>query len=271
VRYWFTRDGVDIGQLTFTCYYAAIGSNKIHGAFYDVSPAHSNADTYLEITFINSPGTLASNTDTGEFQAAISRSGNFTQSNDYSFNASMTVDYALNNKVAGYIGSTLKYGIDPAMGSLEIYYQAYASSASSTEIRPYFRIKNTGDTTINLSELSIRYWFTGDGYTTFNTNDCWNPSVLCSNMTRSIVPNPNPKPLANYYFLITFSSGAGTLSPGVTTADIQVRFYETDWHSLDQSNDYSFSSDSAYISPNFGLNSHITAYINSTCMFGTEP
>ncbi|MCD1261142.1 cellulase family glycosylhydrolase [Paenibacillus athensensis] len=114
LRYYYTKDGSQ--AQTFTVDWAAnaytgLPSGSVTGSF--VSASGVNTDTYLEIGFASSAGTLAPGA-TLEVQARVNKSdwSNYNQANDYSFNATATtfVDWS---KVTGYVSGTLQWGTTP--------------------------------------------------------------------------------------------------------------------------------------------------------------
>jgi hypothetical protein len=78
VRYWYTIDGT--GGQTGLC---AGVTQPCTIAFQSASPAKSTADEYAVISF--GSGTLAPGADTGELDVTMLGTGNYTQTNDYSF------------------------------------------------------------------------------------------------------------------------------------------------------------------------------------------
>ncbi|SDS74621.1 Cellulose binding domain-containing protein [Paenibacillaceae bacterium GAS479] len=119
LRYYFTADGVQ--AQTFSSDWAAKGStaiatSNVTGKFVAFSPVSNGADTYLEVGFSSSAGSLAPG-QTVDVQTRVNKSdwSNYTQSNDYSFNASATslVDWS---KVTAYVSGTLSWGTAPSSG-----------------------------------------------------------------------------------------------------------------------------------------------------------
>jgi len=103
-RYWYTPDSVS--NQTFECHYAEIG---------DANLTHTFGPDYIEIGFTASAGDLNPPGDTGEIQVAIHDAGyanSYDQSNDYSFDASLT-SYAVNDRVTVYYCGQLVGGIEP--------------------------------------------------------------------------------------------------------------------------------------------------------------
>ena len=103
-RYWYTPDSVT--DQTFECPYAQIGSEKL---------THTLGADYLEIGFTESAGDLNPPGDTGEIQVALhdaSYAESYDQSNDYSFDPTMTT-YGVNDRVTVYYCGQLIGGIEP--------------------------------------------------------------------------------------------------------------------------------------------------------------
>nr|WP_245946793.1 X2-like carbohydrate binding domain-containing protein [Paenibacillus cellulosilyticus] len=111
LRYYYTADATT--SQAFWCDWATIGSSNVTGSFVTMSSPKTGADTYFEIGFSSSAGTLAAGAST-EIQIRISRTdwSNYTQTGDYSFNTSST-SYVDWNKVTGYLSGTLQWGIEP--------------------------------------------------------------------------------------------------------------------------------------------------------------
>ena len=95
----------------YTCDWAAAGSGNIISSFTNISKV--NADCYLEIGFSSTAGVLSVGADT-EVKGRIWKTdwSNFTQTNDYSFNASAT-NYTDWINISGYIADSMKWGTEP--------------------------------------------------------------------------------------------------------------------------------------------------------------
>jgi hypothetical protein len=109
MRYYFTNDGTQTNS--FACDWATVGNGNITGTF--ATTTGTNADRYLEVAFTSGAGTLAAGAGT-EVKARFWKSdwSNFTQTNDYSFNATATnyVDWA---NTTGYVSGALAWGTQP--------------------------------------------------------------------------------------------------------------------------------------------------------------
>lgn len=111
LRYYYTIDGEK--DQNFWCDWSPVGSANITGRFVRISPAEANADYCVEIGFTAGTGSLAAGQSI-EIQARVAKTdwSNYTQSNDYSFNANATnfVDW---QKVAVYDSGVLVWGVEP--------------------------------------------------------------------------------------------------------------------------------------------------------------
>jgi hypothetical protein len=112
VRYWFTADGAS-GQ-TWTCDYAAVTCAKVTGVVNSMGTAQTGADSYMEVSFASSAGNITPGGNSGEVQNHVSKSDftNYTQTGDYSFDATKTA-YADWNKITLYYNGTLVWGAEP--------------------------------------------------------------------------------------------------------------------------------------------------------------
>jgi len=112
VRYWFTSDG---GASTFAtnCWYALVGCANVTQSVVAV-PAVTGADHYVQVGFTAAAGSLAAGASSGQIQSAVNKSdwSNFTQTNDYSFNAADTA-WTANTDVTVYVNGTLVWGTEP--------------------------------------------------------------------------------------------------------------------------------------------------------------
>jgi len=111
MRYYFTCD--TSATENYTCDYASVGTANVTGTFVTMSPAKTNADTYLQIGFTSGAGSLAAGAST-IVQGRIYKSdwSNYTQTNDYSFN-STAATYVDWTKTTGYVSGSLQWGTEP--------------------------------------------------------------------------------------------------------------------------------------------------------------
>ncbi|MDW8065989.1 MAG: cellulose binding domain-containing protein, partial [Anaerolineae bacterium] len=112
-----------------------------------------------------------------------------------------------------------------AGGDLVVQYRVADTNARDNQLKPHFRIVNRGATSVPLSELTIRYWYTVDGDKPQVFNCDW-AQVGCSNVRGSLVRLATGRTGADYYIEVTFTSGAGSLAPGGSSGDIQARIHK---------------------------------------------
>lgn len=151
--------------------------------------------------------------------------------------------------------------------ALQVYSRTGSPGQDTTNsIHPDLEVVNTGSTPINLSTITIRYWYTSDG-THPQTWTCDWAALGCSNITARFVQVAPARSGADYYLEIAFTAGAGILAPGQSTGEIQERFNKTDWSNYNQSNDYSYNGSQRFSAPW----ANVTAYSQGARIWGTEP
>jgi uncharacterized protein (DUF362 family) len=111
VRYYYTINGTQTQN--FYCDYSPVGSSNVTGSFVTMSTPKTGADTYVEVGFLSGAGNLtAGGNTTVQARGAKSNWTNYTQTDDYSFNASATT-FADWTKVTGYVSGSLQWGTEP--------------------------------------------------------------------------------------------------------------------------------------------------------------
>lgn len=135
-------------------------------------------------------------------------------------------------------------------------------------------IANRRATPINLSEVTIRYWFTAEpaslGTTAYYCGRIENPftsNLDCANVTRNIGTVSPPLPDADHYLEVGFRSEAGTLAPNQEIHDLQPGMNNNNVGSFNTMNDWS----SRGLTASVGNAYCITAYIGGTLAWGQEP
>jgi hypothetical protein len=117
IRYYYTVDG-DKAQ-SYWCDYASVTpgytaiTSAVTGKFVKMSTPATGADYYLEIGFTSAAGSLSAS-GSAEIQSRFAKTdwSNYTQTGDYSFNATAT-NYADTTKVTVYVSGTLIGGTEP--------------------------------------------------------------------------------------------------------------------------------------------------------------
>ncbi|GBF77546.1 mannan endo-1,4-beta-mannosidase [Paenibacillus sp. 598K] len=111
LRYYYTADANQ--TQSFWCDWSTVGSANVSGTFVTMPTPTEDADTYFEIGFASSAGTLAPGA-AAEIQIRIARTdwSSYTQTGDYSFNPTSTA-YIDWTKMTGYVNGTLQWGVEP--------------------------------------------------------------------------------------------------------------------------------------------------------------
>ena len=150
-------------------------------------------------------------------------------------------------------------------GNIQVQMYNDSTNPQVSSIVPKFKLTNTGKTSITLTDLKLRYYYTIDEEKDQNFWCDWS-TVGSSNVTGTFVKMPKSKPGADYYLEIGFTAGAGKLAEG-QSIEVPVRFNKIDWSSYTQTGDYSFSkSGSSYADW-----TKITGYVSGSLKWGVEP
>ncbi|HEX6290784.1 MAG TPA: glycoside hydrolase family 48 protein [Herpetosiphonaceae bacterium] len=162
--------------------------------------------------------------------------------------------------------SILPFATQSTLGvtTLKVQYRAGDTNAGDNQIKPHFNVVNTTTSSVPLSELKIRYWYTIDSDKPQNYW-CDYATLGCGTITARFVKMAAPVTGADYYLEVGFTGG--TLAPGASTGEIQNRFSKTDWTNYTESNDYSFDPTKTV----FADWTKVTLYRNGALIWGTEP
>ncbi|MDQ1287116.1 MAG: endoglucanase [Actinomycetota bacterium] len=206
-------------------------------------------------------------------------------SNDFSYAGLTDGTYAkaLDPNIPVYQGGKLYYGKEPRTdlndtcggtppdgpdtGTPTLTAQYARSAQSSSErIANEIQVTNTGTSVADLSQITVRYWFTSEPTTTL-TYACDYAPVNCANVTGKIVAVAPPVTGADRYVELGFAGKAGKLYPGAATGPIQSRIQADQGATFDQSNDYSYPAKSTGLADT----TTITVYYKGTLVYGTPP
>ncbi|MFD3259540.1 RHS repeat-associated core domain-containing protein [Paenibacillus lentus] len=119
IRYFFTADSKD--RLMFWGDWSSIGGNyRVNGSFTRLKQPGMNVDTVLEISFDEGAGVIEPGASL-DLHTRISKDRwiEFTQTNDYSFNAQDT-DFADWDRIAVFVGSQWVWGSMPNAAAIEV-------------------------------------------------------------------------------------------------------------------------------------------------------
>ncbi|WP_338539833.1 X2-like carbohydrate binding domain-containing protein [Paenibacillus tundrae] len=155
--------------------------------------------------------------------------------------------------------------IVPPTGDLTIQAFNGNTSSSTNGISPKFKLINSGNSAIQLSDVKLRYYYTIDGEEAQTFWSDW-ASVGSANVTSKFVKLATPVAGADHYLEVGFTSAAGTLNAG-QNAEIQARFSKNNWSNYNQSNDYSFKASGTQ----FANHEQITGYVGDELVWGIEP
>jgi hypothetical protein len=154
-----------------------------------------------------------------------------------------------------------------ADGGLVVQYRTGAGGATADQSEPWFKVRNTGSAPVQLSQVRIRYYFKADAPGAAYRFACSWAVRGCSAITGTFGTLSNPTATADRYLEIGFTPSAGTLAPGGDTGDMQLRFHQSTWQTLNQSDDYSFGgAQTSYADWN-----KVTAQLAGTTVWGTAP
>ncbi|MGW4890795.1 cellulose binding domain-containing protein [Kitasatospora sp. NPDC004240] len=150
---------------------------------------------------------------------------------------------------------------------LAVQYRTSAGGATADQTEPWLKLRNTGTTTVQLSQVKLRYYFKADSPTASYRFACSWAVKGCSVITGTFGTLANPTATADRYLEIGFTSAAGSLAPGADTGDMQLRFYQSTWQTLNQSDDYSFGGTQT----GYADWTKVTAQIAGATVWGTAP
>ncbi|MBN1699997.1 MAG: cellulase family glycosylhydrolase [Spirochaetales bacterium] len=150
--------------------------------------------------------------------------------------------------------------------SWHIEYKTPDTHTQEQWIKAYFKIYNDSGTTVSLSDLTIRYWYTPDG-TAGDVFGCWWAQAGSANVTGSFQDITPPLTGAGRYCEIGFTAEAGTLSSGTDSGEIQCAWHGADWRTYDETDDYSQDHTlTAYTTWD-----RVCLYLGGESVWGTEP
>jgi chitodextrinase len=154
----------------------------------------------------------------------------------------------------------------PGTGSLKVQYRAADTTAADNQVRPHFNLVNTGTTSVALSDVTLRYWYTIDGVQP-QTFSCDFTPRGSGNVVGRFVPVAPTRAGADYYVEVSFTAAMGSLAAGQSTGEIQARFNKNNWTNFNEADDYSFDPTKT----GFADWNRVTAYLDGTLIWGVEP
>ncbi|MCE3201765.1 HYR domain-containing protein [Paenibacillus sonchi] len=151
--------------------------------------------------------------------------------------------------------------------------QSYNGNRNSvtSKISPRISFENTSGSTIQLSNIKIRYYYTIDGekmqgfYSDYSRVSGSSSRNILS-YTEGSFQKTATRNGSDYYLEISFSSGAGSLKPG-EKVQIQCTFWKSNFSAYTQTNDYSFNT----WATDYTDTNKITVYSSGKLIAGMEP
>ncbi|CAM5294519.1 hydrolase [Streptomyces pilosus] len=154
-----------------------------------------------------------------------------------------------------------------AEGAVSVQYRTGSGGATADQSEPWFKVRNTGSSPVQLSQVKIRYYFKADAPGASYRFACSWAVRGCSAVTGTFGTLARPTATADRYLEIGFTPAAGSLAPGADTGDMQLRFHRSDWQTLRQSDDYSFGGDRT----SYTDWPRVTAQLAGATVWGTAP
>ncbi|WP_093698688.1 glycoside hydrolase family 6 protein [Streptomyces sp. 2231.1] len=147
---------------------------------------------------------------------------------------------------------------------LKAQYKNNDSATGDNQIKPGLQLVNTGTGAVDLSRVTVRYWFTGESSSAGFQTWCDYAQVGCSTVKTSVTTLPAARTGADHSLDVTFASGS--LAAGANTGDIQLRLAKADWSDFNETDDYSRGTGTSYADA-----AKVTVYVGGTLVWGTEP
>ncbi len=167
--------------------------------------------------------------------------------------------------------------------TVEYYTRNPSPPASTNTVRFDVSITNNGSMPQGLSELTLRYWFTADGASSFAFNEYYAASPINGNVMGAFTQltastTPAATATADTYFEVSFNAAAGSIAAMSSTDDIQLAFNDTTYKTnFNEANDYSYTGTDSMATCAPGNNvitcqsPTVTLYRGGMLVWGTEP
>ncbi|MET8802172.1 cellulose binding domain-containing protein [Streptomyces sp. NPDC004546] len=167
------------------------------------------------------------------------------------------------------VGGTALYSLWRPFGHdapvLTVRYRT-GDRATTDVARPWLEIINTSGRTVDLSDVTLRYYYADADGSAYASN-CVQTALGCSVLTLRTQPASTPAPGADHYLQVGFTAAAGSLAPGKSTQGIGLQLYRVDHQPLHQGNDRSFdATDTTYT-----RSTRVTAYVRGDRVWGEDP
>jgi hypothetical protein len=179
----------------------------------------------------------------------------------------------------GLLAALFVFGVVPAQSvaaataptttpSLVVQDRSHDNDSPDNQFYALFQILNNGTSSVPMSALTMRFWFTNETASDPLQFACDWAQVSCGNVTANFVHLATPVAKANAYAQIGFTSAAGSIAPRTNSGEIQTRIHHQNWSNFITTDSYSFISDPSFVYKNTQT---VTLYENGVLVWGTEP
>ena len=229
------------------------------------------ASIIINATALDSDGTVSG----VEFYQGATKLGPTDTTSPYTYTWSSVAagSYSLTAKATdndGAVTTSTAVNITVKSGAnLKAQYQAGTTASPTQNIKPQTKIFNLGATTIALTDITLKYWFTSETTPANNGYTCDYALVGAGNITSSFGGTGT-----KHYLQVGFTSSAkiganpaNTLPAGLDTGDMQNHIYDSAYGYFTQTNDYSFDATKTV----YADWANVTVYYKGALVWGTEP
>jgi endoglucanase len=143
-----------------------------------------------------------------------------------------------------------------------VYTDRGNGSITATNASVGIQVQNDG-AAFDLTDLTIRYWFTDDGLSDFTADVDYAAQAGGANIKDDVSVTFGEE-FGSNYAAIGFTAGGSVGDEGVEK--VELRIHTSGYQPLDQSNDFSFSADADAVA-----NPNVTPYINGVQVGGCVP
>ena len=158
--------------------------------------------------------------------------------------------------------------VSAADTGLKVQDRSHDNDNPDNQLYAHFQVINGGTSSVAMSTLTMRYWFTNETPADPLVFECDYAQVSCSNISARFVVLTTPVTKANTVLEITFRAGAGSLAPGQSSGEIQVRIHHAAFSNFNTDETYSFISDPSFV---YKDTQTVTLYQNGALIWGVEP
>lgn len=150
---------------------------------------------------------------------------------------------------------------------LTVLHRNLDRAPTDQQIRPAIILDNPGPAPVDLSRVTVRYWYTRDAGRGPVQPVCDRASTSCAKVTRRVVALPTPRSGADGYLEVGFAASAGTLPAGGRAGPVELRMTKADRSRFVETDDHSWQS----ARPGYEASTRITIYLDGVRIAGVEP